>query len=210
MNYRSPKPVKVASMDKSLLKKSVTQREQVILREHIALDKTLIKDEDAFSIKSASASKFHDVSPPSLTPLEDVIRSRSKPIMAGASPIIPLSAVIPEKSLMAGKPLNAPLTVIIPGKPFIAAGSLKAPVPDVIPNKTLIPSESMIASGSLNAPMPGVIPNGAVIPSEPLIGIESLIASESVIAHESLLDIPSPLIEGPPVPQTNGAGKQRY
>jgi len=93
---------------------------------------------------------------------------------------------------------------------MIASRSLNAPMSGVIPNEAVILSESMIASRSLNAPMSGVIPNEAVILSEPLFGNESMIASESVIAHESLLDIPSPFIEGPPVPQTNGAGKQRY
>jgi len=128
MDYRSLKPVQVASLDKSPRKKSVIQREPVIPREPIALDKALITNEDAFSIKSASASELLNVSLPSITPLEDVIRSRSKPIMVSGS--------------------------VIPG--------------------------------------------------------ESMIASQSVIAHESLFDIPSPFIEGPPVPQNIGAGRQRY
>ena len=171
LNRRSPKPVKLTSLDKPPPKKSVTQREPVIPREPAAQDKALTTDEDASSFTSAIASLLLKVSLPSFTSLEHVIRSPTRTIMARAFPIIPLPGVTPSKSLMTSKPFNAPMPVIIAGKPCIAAAPL---------NGALLPSEP-------------------VIPSEPLFGNESVIASQSVIVHESLLDMPSLFIEGTPV-----------
>ena len=167
MNLRSPKLVQVTSPDKPVMKKPVTQREQVIPREPIAQNKALITNEDAFPTKSAFVSEFLNVSLPSFTPLEDIIRSPTRTIMGSALPINPLSAVIPDKSLMASKPFNAPMPVIIAGKACIAADSL-------------------------NASLSGVLPSEPVIPGEPLFGNESVVASQSVVPHESILDTPSP------------------
>ncbi|MGA1844967.1 MAG: lytic transglycosylase domain-containing protein [bacterium] len=179
--HRSPKPVQMTSVDKPPLKKSVTQREQVIPREPAAKDKDLATDDGAFSITSAIAIEFLKVSLPSFTPLEHVIRNRNRTIMASMLPILPLPAVISGTSLMASKPFNAPLPVIIARMSCIAAGPLNAPVHGVIPNhaavpgdplfrskfiiagESIIPSHSVIASGSLNALMPGVLPSEAAI-----------------------------------------------
>ncbi|MGA1795238.1 MAG: lytic transglycosylase domain-containing protein [bacterium] len=179
--HRSPKPVQMTSVNKPPVKKSVTQREQVIPREFAAKDKDLATDDGAFSITSAIVSEFLKVSLPCFTPLDHVIRSRNRTIMESGFPILPPLPVTPSKSLMTSKPFNAPLPVIIARASCIAAGPLNAPVHGVIPDhaavpseplfrskfiiagKSVIPSQSIIASGSLNALMPGVLPTEAAI-----------------------------------------------